>query len=418
MIYPVAEEVTGLPRPLSLLSHPYGVTLLTEGGVYGVATLSTGRHTFTPLSTALAPLSFAGGMLGRAGERVCVLLPDGALYAADPAMPVSLSGHSEYRWFPLSPIGGYREDALLYRYAAALPPGVTGLTLSPTPGRAVTETVYSAAAPDGTVCYYVRDGAQRIAVDADGERQGGVFTPAAFLCDIAGLLLFATPDGALGLLSTDRPGQAMYLETQSELYIPGETADDFRPLSAPVPLALHAAGEVQTLPLYRLQDGAYTPAGEGPVYRDGDFAVLCALLHADTEGMLPPEDSHRCGHAFAVAAVFPTLGRDTPGMLKATEPGSTVLRTRVLAPAAVTVSVRTDRTPFRPCGRAVTAAADFTGTDFAAFAFATDRHRQTVCREAERGWREKQLAVSSQGFRAPFALVGLSTRYHVTGPCR
>ncbi len=140
----------------------------------------------------------------------------GRVYLADGRRRVSRDGHTEYEWYYLSDIGVYRGQTDRYRYTTVRPKGLpegASVTLdgrrlpivtAEAEGYADGCTVYSATSDGGVFFLYTPQGGSAVLVDCDGEKTGGVFSPATAFLESEGLLFFGTEGGDLCLFNTDK----------------------------------------------------------------------------------------------------------------------------------------------------------------------------------------------------------------------
>ncbi|MBR7095121.1 MAG: leucine-rich repeat domain-containing protein [Clostridia bacterium] len=140
----------------------------------------------------------------------------GRVYLADGRRRSTRDGHVEYEWYYLSDIGVYVGQTDRYRYRTAFPEGVSEETMltagtevlraaiHPSGGYADGATVFSTAVEDGGPILYVKSGSLAYLVDTDGEKTGGVFSPATAFYECEGLLFFGTRAGTVCVFNTDK----------------------------------------------------------------------------------------------------------------------------------------------------------------------------------------------------------------------
>ena len=343
-------------------------------------------------------------------EGLLYLLCDGNVYLADPRRRTAHKGGSyEYEWYYLSGIGAFAGDRPVYRYTAYLPPRASELSLSthPSVGEIASGEIYSATLSDGLKIYYAQNAEGRFPVDTDGERTGGVFSPANRLCATDEALYFGTPDGAIGCFNTDKRGKLLYRPLQSELYILKGNGE-YIPLNASI-LKLLSEDMLQKRRLYRKVGALYLEAGEGSVYLDGDRAVLAKPLGERNER----NRVHRyyysfAGHAFRSFCALAMDDGDFPHFSKDTVSRTTALKLKSPEGSRIGVYLRTDRHPFRLIEYISSTTADAGDADFSAFDFHSDGFATVPLREKERGWCYKQYLFESNSLRAPFGIFSLA----------
>ncbi len=135
----------------------------------------------------------------------------GRVYLADGRRRTAEGG---YDWYFLSGIGSFSGDKERYRFVSGELPeelryvvissGGTFLTLTTTDeGYADGELIRSGSA-GGRPFSFVRRGNLALPVIHDGERYGGVLSPATVFFECAGLLFFGTEEGRLLVFNTDK----------------------------------------------------------------------------------------------------------------------------------------------------------------------------------------------------------------------
>ncbi len=141
---------------------------------------------------------------------------DGRVYLADGKRRCTRDGHTEYEWYYLSDIGVYVGQTDRYRYRTAFPEGLSGETtiaagketlraaIHPNGGYADGVPVFSTVGKDGTPIVYTKSGAVAYLLDTDGEKTGGVFSPATAFYECCGLLFFGTKAGTVCVFNTDK----------------------------------------------------------------------------------------------------------------------------------------------------------------------------------------------------------------------
>ena len=142
----------------------------------------------------------------------------GRVYLCDGRRRTTRNGLAEYDWYYLADVGVYRGQTDRYRYATARPEGLPEgatvtqnkkklpLAISEEGGYADGCTVFSATSAEGVAFLYTVKEGQALIVDTDGEKTGGVFSPASVFCEAEGLLFFGTEAGDLCVFNTDKRG--------------------------------------------------------------------------------------------------------------------------------------------------------------------------------------------------------------------
>ena len=350
-------------------------------------------------------------------EGLLYLLCEGNVYLANAERRASYgNGTREYEWYFLKGIGSYAGDLPVYRYTAYLPQGADELSLRVHPrlGDIATGEIYSATLSSGVRIYYEKSASGNFPVDTDGERMGGLFSPANRLCATDEALYFGTPDGAVGCFNTDKRGQKLYMPVQSDLYILKENGQ-FLPLNSALSKFI-SEDSVIKMTVYRQTESGYTPEGEAEVFCDGSLAALAMPLGEKEErGRVHRYYYSFAGHAFRAACALAPDDGDIPNAAKDTVPRSAAVKLKTPEGGAFSVFVRTDRHPFTLCDRISATTADAGDLDFSAFDFHGDEFATYPLREKERGWCFKQYLFSSENFRAPFGIFSLTYSFRSAG---
>ena len=138
------------------------------------------------------------------------ILIDGEIFLADGEAPFTYKGEKQYEFYRLEGLGHYRDDVLCYHHLSCMPlvdPAVDGVALSVLGDeREFTGEVLTGVTGGGvTVAYGYLDGTAYL-LDTDGERVGGIFYPATHLLSLGDCLYFASSDGTVSVVNTDKRG--------------------------------------------------------------------------------------------------------------------------------------------------------------------------------------------------------------------
>jgi len=386
----IEKQSLNLERGLAVRSHPVNARLLKEN----LADASMAVH-----------------------EGLLYLLAGGSVYIADSRRRTSHSdGTAGYEWYYLSHIGSYTGDRPLYRTVSFLPEGAEahGVTTAPVAGKAAVGEVFSVRLSSGGMLYYERaENGEKYAVDCEGERTGGVFSPARVLCAAGNKLFFGTEDGTLGVFNTDKRGRCLYRLSPSPLYalkdgayIPSEEGV-VPPVSEEV---------LERLALYEKRGSGYIYAGEGSVYLDGGRFWL-AEPFGERCG---PAEIHRYfytygGHAYTAACTLSPDDGGFPHLSKDTVPRTAVVKVKTPKGGGFCAMVRTDRAPWRICDVAASGSADLGDLDFSVLSFHGEEGASIPLREKERRWCFKQYRFAATEARRPFGIYALAYSYRISG---
>jgi hypothetical protein len=305
-------------------------------------------------------------------------------------------GAREYEWLLWDGIGSYSNDAPLYRRQ----PAFGGFAEPPVPYAPAEGEVRAALTEEGREVFYeaAKDGSYL--VDWDGERVGGTLFPATCLCSAGELLYFGTEEGAICLFSTDRRGENLYGEVESDLFLTPEGGA----LSAPDRHVRHGEGALEKRTLYGA-DGA--PMGEFFVFRDGERAALCQLLLAPRdENSLAEFDYTHGGHRYfsGFALKWDDAGmRDRPKRMR---PGSFLAEAVPFRNSAFHVLCHTDRGSVEKLDLRTSGGGEENG-DFSRFDFESGDGITLLLRPPLRSFRRIRLEFGSDGFRSPFGILSV-----------
>ncbi len=217
-IYPLTEGIGGIGCLGSATVFSGDALFLSRRGLTAVtrATLSEER--------ALSPRSYPvdARLLSEDLKEATLFHFDGYLgiavggrvYLADGRRRTEGGG---YEWYYLSGIGSFEGDQNRYRFSGGLLPAELEGTLVSLGGDALTWRTADGGYADGLPIYSVTVGGRTLScavrdgyahpVIGDGERYGGVFSPATAFYECAGLLFFGTAAGGLLVFNTDKRGE-------------------------------------------------------------------------------------------------------------------------------------------------------------------------------------------------------------------
>lgn len=419
-IYPVVASTPGTGLAGSTVRFSDEALFLGKEGLYALARCENeSERVLSPRSTAvnqrLLKENPSGAQMA-VFEGLLYLLCEGNVYLADARRRVTHAGGSrEYEWYFLTGIGSYAGDRPVYRHTSFLPKtNMISLSRHPQADSIASGPIYSATLEDGVKIYYEKADEGYFPVDTDGERTGGLFSPANRLCATDEALYFGTPDGAVGCFNTDKRGMRLYRPVQSELYILTDSGK-YLPLNASIQKLL-SEDMIQAVHVYRKDGSIYTDIGEKEAFIDGEMGVLAEPLGERNER----HRVHRyyysfAGHAFTSSCALAMDNGDLPSQAKDTLPHTAALKLKTPEGSRVSVWVRTDRHPFRLIEEISATTADAGDTDFSAFDFHSDDFATFPLRERERSWCFKQYLLSGNSFRAPFGIFSLSYSFTPSG---
>jgi hypothetical protein len=419
-IYPMAASFPGVGLYGCTASFSDEALFVGRQGVYAIVHRnSEGERALSHRSTAIDLRLTRENLQNTQAatfEGLLYLLCEGNVYVADGRRRTALAGSGyEYEWYFLSGIGSYAGDHPVYRYSSYLPQGAEALSVerSPKIGEIAEGEIHHATLPTGETLYFVTNAEGSFVIDTDGERAGGVFHPATHLLATDKALYFGTAEGGIGCFNTDKRGLAMYRPVPSELYI--YSAGDYLPLTGVFP-KLFSEDMLTEATLYKKEGDAYTASGTAKIFLDGGIACLVSPIeeHEGHSRMHRVYYSHS-GHAYPSSCVLAMDDGGFPHYAKDSVSRSAALKIKCPEGSAISVSVRTDRHPFREIDIVRGGNADAGDSDFSAFSFHSDAFATVSLREKERGWCYKQYRFESQGFRAPFGIFSLTYSFRPAG---
>lgn len=414
-VYPLVSGIVGVGCFGETITFGREVLLLTAQGVMALRRGGiSDSYVLSPRSTAVnSRLCKENLTKARMAvhENLLYVLTEGRVYLA------WATGEGEYEWYLLSGIGCYTGGSMVCHYTDRLPEEAKSFFSHIAVHSRVGETchgpVSSVRLSDGSLFYYTTEDGKEYPVDAEGEYEGGDFSPATTLCATRDALLFGAASGGLGCFNTDLRGKAACVSLPSPLY--ALYGGEYLSLRTPARLPVAEEATV-TLPLYRKEGDKYLPAGDGRVFVDTPrFASFVVSVSKDEEnGGVHPLFYSFDGRRYPAFLLLSPDNGGLPHFRKDTLAGSSTVKWKALS-VAPTVLVRTDRHPFRACDRVGPAVFDFASGDFSAMDFHGDTFASLSLREKERGWSYKQYLFRSDTFRSPFGVYSLTYSYYPSG---
>lgn len=423
-VYPTSSGVAGVGAFGCALNFRDDAVFLAKDGLLAVdkETLDRERdlkNRSFPVGARLCKEDFTKACAA-VFEGILYLLIEGRIYLADSSRYSYRSdGKTGYEWFCLNGVGSYTDDRPLYRTTPYLSEfaAARGIECAPIIGKAVTGEVFSVGEEDGTLSYYEKaENGKLYAVDCNGERTGGVFSPAVTLCTFFDMLLFGTNDGSLCCMNTDKRGKRLFRLKASPYYV--KNGSSFLPLSGKAS-CLVAEDSVARETVYQRDGNKYTAIGESAVYRDGGKAYGAEALGEEVKN----SEIHSyfytyAAHAYTAACTFCADDGDIPHRRKDTVSGSAAVRVKTQSGSAFSVLVRTDKHPFYLLETLSASGVDFGNLDFGVLDFSEENGKTLPLREKERGWCIKQYRFASTEAFRPFGIYGLSYSYRTSGNIR
>lgn len=241
-IYPSTPGVAGLGCEGAAINFLDDAVFISERGLEGVSKeqLNLERtigHRSSNVDRLLRQCDLKGAKMCRFAGYLCIFTGDGKVFLGDSKqMFQGIDGAAEYEWYYLDGVGDREGDYALHRtvtqfpelFRNDIPEGYTlegakllgqPLLIDDTARDISQDALYTGEAEivlagrscSITVQYTDREGAY-ILCSADGERAGGVFSPACIGAAIDGVLFFGTKGGGLLCFNTDKRGEAVGID--------------------------------------------------------------------------------------------------------------------------------------------------------------------------------------------------------------
>ncbi len=293
---------------------------------------------------------------------LCVLLGE-HIYLADSRKTVrDETGEIGYEWYYLSEIGTYTQDSRVFRYSSKITKAGYEVHENED-GRVPADAAINIDTGTSTgYIYYVVEGGKKYEVYPTLESRGGIFNPATTLLSIdEELLFFGCSNGDVCIFNNDKRGVAPPSLTND----PDFDYEDYEKVYGD---KIH------------------------PYYYDFN-------THAAKYRIKTPIDN--C---------------DIPNMTKSTVKHSLTVKCRIGGVGGgLNLEVGTDRTGYREQAFIPNAVIDFSDIDFSSMALTGYGDITLPIAEREKGWIEKQITLSLDGYMTPFTLHSLSYRFKIKG---
>lgn len=308
------------------------------------------------------------------------VLINGHVYLADSRQYFThQTGSRQYEWYFLDGIGEYVGQTDLYFFPSASPKDNLGRKYTDmyhngirfevkeeeAPCYGEVKSAYPSMDPEGTVGtadggalarYTEETDGEGIThyylVDSNGEKTGGVFSPACSMAESGGVLFFGTENGGLFCFNTDKRGEAYAVGSYSE------------PVAAD-----------------QIHRSWYSFNGRRYLSGFSTKKDNCDVPHYDKD----------------------TMRR------------SLVIKSKILTGSRYRLKVRTDREPWEEVSVTTATEATGYDQDFSNASFLTTGEILAPARESKRRWLEKQYYFYSDGYCRPFGIYYLAYRWKIAG---
>ena len=363
-IYPVSYIHTGISATGDAICFCDDPVFITKSGVAAIEKLTLDlNHSIATRSHNVNPALFREPLEDArlASWRGYLALAVGtSIYLADSrATFIHSSGAREYEWYILrgigAPSGNVRE---VYRYASV---ARAGYLVHEGEDSVAYGTVMSEATEDGALVLFTVQNGKKYAVYKSEEVSTDMLSPITAIASIEEeLLLFGTENGVIYLFNSDKRGEAPEHVRNTEDF----DADEYG-----------VSRERRIHPYF------YSFDGRAPKYGAASPIDCCNI----------------------------------PNMRKDSVKGSLTVKCAARGDARVKVDVFTDKSGYTEGALLPNGEIDFSDLSFSTLSFSTDDRFTVPVREKERGWLEKQVVISSDGFRAPIGIESVSYRFTVKG---
>ena len=286
-----------------------------------------------------------------------VVLCGGTVYLADSRSTFThMSGSTEYEWFVLKGIGGWRGGSVLYRFDT-LEAG--DIKAHENAGAAYEGVVFSEEI-DGELVRYGEIDGTKYSLYTEGEISGGEFAGANVALGVGKLLFFGTESGDLLILNNDKRGVA-----PDEL----KASADFDPEEYKAAMGM------------RIHPSFYSHEG------------------------------HRVRYSMKTA--YDSC--DIPHLTKSTVKGSLVIRCKSCSGATLHCEVGTGADGYSEVTSFPGGRISFEEMDLGALSLSTADYHTIPIAEKDKRWVEKQITLYSDGYASPIGISTIAYRYTVDG---
>ena len=361
-VYPVSYVHSGigsLGKSISFFDDPIfisqnGISALEKKSINLERSIATRSHNVNP---RLLCEELGSAVLTK-WLGYLVVLTRGNVYLADSrAVFTHQSGFKEYEWFYLSGIGTYRGGFETYRYASTAP---EGYYVHENTDERADNIVFSEMVGSEEICFVVEND-KKYAVYATEEYSGGKFSPAVTaLGTDTGLLFFGTESGSLCVFNNDKRGVAPPYVSESE---------DF--------------DEEEYESIYGRKIHPY-------YYSFANRAIRYAVKTIKDDCSIPHLAKNTIKHSLTVKCKMAGAGK-------------------------VRCEVGTDRSGYSEITNFPASTHSFADMDFSTVSLSTDDTVTLPLCEKEKNWIEKQIALYTDSFRAPFGIYSITYRFNIKG---
>nr|MBE6544642.1 hypothetical protein [Oscillospiraceae bacterium] len=277
------------------------------------------------------------------------LFTGGRIYLADTRAGLR---DTDFEWYLIDGVGGYKNDRRVYRYSSALK---EGYDLHPDRDAPALGMIISLIDENGETLYYEKSEDKKHLVYSTEEYEGGDFYPACAILCHGGLMWFGTQTGDLFLFNNDkRSFPPDYLKNR----------EDFDP------------EEYRRLYHGKIHPDFYSFSSHAPEYLIEYYPDGCGC-----------DDQSKNTVAGSLTVCCKTFPRSR-------------LSLTVLADGKAVCSQEISPTSF-----------DFYELDFGDLPAASSDEICVKLPERAVGWRKKRLILSGRAFRAPFGIKSIGYRY-------
>ena len=359
-IYPVQYIHSGIVADGGSISFFDDPVFLTRAGLYGLdqkainyeRSVSARSHN---VNYDLLKRDISGASLTEWQGYLVVGVGDTAYLADSRSRFRHSAGSTEYDWFVLSGLGGWKNSTRVYRYDSYAPEGYKVGSA----GEVADGTIYSVEL-DGNMIWYTEKDGERYTVYPTEEMRGGDFYPATVYLGDGNLLFFGDESGALFVFNNDKRG----------------------------------------VPPKRLSSMA-----------DFDAEEYHARMGRDIHPDFYAFDNH--APRYAIKTSFDNC--DIPHLTKSTIKHSLVIKCKAYTKSELLVVVGTDKGSYTEVARFPSLELSFGELCFEAMCFSPLEYSNVPVAEKEKNWVEKQITIFSEAYASPIGIYSIAYRYTVKG---
>ena len=347
--YPLLRAICGISAPYGGVMQNDRILFVSNGRLYAINDPHTERMKLEHLSAKIP--------IPRPGENIRLEIWMGylAICYSGNIILASTGYEGECRLYPITDIGGHKDDRTVYRYSSV---EIEGYDLSKCPDAVCHGEAISVTNEDGEIVYYEKSGEKKLLIYPTKERMGGVFVPASQYYCRDDLLWFCS-EKELFIFNNDKRG-----------VLPKETEE--------------------TNPSSLNEESAYMENKIHPFYYS--FG----------------------GHAPDYVIELPVDDCDCPDLKKISPPSSLAICCKDIHKKGVCIDVIRDGRPTFS-GKITPAQVNFDEIDFSGILGTSNQGNLHILREGGGPFYTKQIVLYTKEHSSPFGIKYVSFRYRTMG---